>query len=150
MFYKNGLRCCGILVTCSPPSITTVLMFTISRVHDPILAKCGRRLDQESGSLLASLCALKIFFLEPPNIFLFVYFSRAAVPLISPRARSSSSRFLVSSSSARMSAMVIPCHLSVQQNNCRQSYDIIVRSSGETTLNMVEHLISKDLSLDGW
>jgi len=46
------------------------------------------------------------------------YFSIAAVPRISPLDLSSSSLFLVSSSSALMSSMVIPCHLSIQQKTC--------------------------------
>merc|ERR1719150_56106 len=46
------------------------------------------------------------------------YFSRAEVPLISPFSLSSSSFLLVSSSRALMSSIVIPCHLSVQQNSC--------------------------------
>ena len=54
-------------------------------------------------------------------IFDFVFY-RGLVPLTSPCIRCSSSSFLVWSSNALISSIVIPCHLSVQQKTCRWKF----------------------------
>ena len=87
-------------------------MFLHNIVHFTCIIKVTLKTEEEDN-IYHTTALLIIVFLRP-------HFSRAAVPLISPLALSSSSFRLVSSSRARMSAMVIPCHLSVQQNSCNE------------------------------
>ena len=149
---SKGLRCGGILVTCTPPPPhhhNCSIVHDITSPWSLMLAKCGRRLDQESGSLLASLCALKIFFLNH-QIFFSSSTSRGRRCPWSRRAPAPRPGASWSPPPARgcpPSSSRATCPSNRTTANKGMILSVLRR---ETSLNMVEHPISKEISFTRW